>query len=409
MLSMTVRSFQKDSAKPIAFLPVYFGYERVIEASTYRAELSGKDKKSESMFDVFKIFSSFKHAFGQVRVNFGEAVILADFLDENLGGWQDPASVSSKDFINCCKTLATTLATNINTATAISPTNLVALSLLSTTRQSIEERRLIDQIDLLKNVATGCGSKGFSITSLDAHEILEEAIAITGLTRTIHKFGTIIAASPQQSVTLTYNSNNVLHLFVLPSVVCRFIRVNEAATRQALENFCEVLFPFLKAELYLPIMADDLSNEVSKVVTCLADLGILRKVGDTLEAPSPESREYNQLHDLSRMSDPTLERFYIVIALLLNDPEPSSRMLESAAAGIAEQLSVLYGINSPDFFERSLFATFLATLKQEGIINASDGRRAGLNSLEANTALTIDPDVRYNILQAVTNAPISDV
>ena len=46
MLSMTLSSFQRDSTKPIAFLPVYFGYERVIEASTYMGELTGKSKKT---------------------------------------------------------------------------------------------------------------------------------------------------------------------------------------------------------------------------------------------------------------------------------------------------------------------------------------------------------------------------
>jgi glycerol-3-phosphate O-acyltransferase len=49
MLSMTLRSFQKDATKPIAFLPVYFGYERVLESSTYSAELSGKETLQRPM------------------------------------------------------------------------------------------------------------------------------------------------------------------------------------------------------------------------------------------------------------------------------------------------------------------------------------------------------------------------
>src|SRR5688572_16556307 len=42
MLSMTIRSFLKHPQRPVAFLPVYFGYERVVEGSTYIGELSGK-------------------------------------------------------------------------------------------------------------------------------------------------------------------------------------------------------------------------------------------------------------------------------------------------------------------------------------------------------------------------------
>ncbi len=31
MLSMTIRSFLRHPQRPVAFLPVYFGYERVVE------------------------------------------------------------------------------------------------------------------------------------------------------------------------------------------------------------------------------------------------------------------------------------------------------------------------------------------------------------------------------------------
>jgi len=37
MLSMTVRSFLRDSRKPIVFVPVYFGYEKVLEGGSYLA------------------------------------------------------------------------------------------------------------------------------------------------------------------------------------------------------------------------------------------------------------------------------------------------------------------------------------------------------------------------------------
>src|SRR6187551_24188 len=45
MISMTVRSFLRHPQRPVAFLPVYFGYERVVEGSTYIGELSGKPKE----------------------------------------------------------------------------------------------------------------------------------------------------------------------------------------------------------------------------------------------------------------------------------------------------------------------------------------------------------------------------
>ena len=93
----------------------------------------------------------------------------------------------------------------------------------------------------------------------------------------------------------------------------------------------------------------------------------------------------------------TIERFYIVLSLLQNQPDLSQRELESASAAIAAQLSVLYGINSPDFFEKSLFSSFVGTLK-----NSPSSLQKAAESLEPAIAITMNPDIRHNILQAVS-------
>ena len=90
-------------------------------------------------------------------------------------------------------------------------------------------------------------------------------------------------------------------------------------------------------------------------------------------------------------------------ALLSKEQKPTQRDLETAASGIAEQLSVLYGISSPDFFDRSLFATFLTAIKEEFIIDRDLAPTERFSSLETRISRTIDPDVRYNVMQAVSN------
>ncbi len=49
MLSMTVRSYVRDPKRPVVFMPVYFGYERIVEGRTYLGELSGQPKQKESI------------------------------------------------------------------------------------------------------------------------------------------------------------------------------------------------------------------------------------------------------------------------------------------------------------------------------------------------------------------------
>ncbi|HTQ36558.1 MAG TPA: 1-acyl-sn-glycerol-3-phosphate acyltransferase, partial [Steroidobacteraceae bacterium] len=44
MLSMTLRSYLRQPVRPVMFVPVYIGYERVMEIDSYVRELSGKPK-----------------------------------------------------------------------------------------------------------------------------------------------------------------------------------------------------------------------------------------------------------------------------------------------------------------------------------------------------------------------------
>jgi glycerol-3-phosphate O-acyltransferase len=69
ILGMTVQSFIREHARPLVFVPVYIGYEKLMEGSTYLGELAGKPKQGESLWGILKSVRSIKRVFGQVHVN----------------------------------------------------------------------------------------------------------------------------------------------------------------------------------------------------------------------------------------------------------------------------------------------------------------------------------------------------
>ena len=437
MLSMTIKSLQRDATMPIAFLPVYFGYARVLESATYTAELEGKDKKNESIFDPLKIFSFFKHSFGEVTVNFGEPLLLRDFLDEHLQHWEEVDAISSRTFSQCCVALARQLATRINTAVAIKPTNLVALALVSSANLVTEERHLQRQIKLLMRLAVACGRPGYSLTSLNPEQIITEASSIFGLERREHQFTGFISASSRNLLSLTYNANNVIHIYFLPSLVARYILLHKTTDIRAVREFCLALFPFIQAEMFLPFEASEVEAEVLKSVACLSEAGLVLRQGDRLTATAegssyktaegslPAEGSLHQtaedsllataegslhkpaegsLSELSRISEPTLVRYYIIIALLMSDARVSSRRLEKAVLEIAKVLALEYGSNSPEFVDTSLYGVFLSRLKQQDLIateNAKLSPGPGFNQFEKLIAATLPTTARKHILHRV--------
>ena len=81
MLSMTVRSFLRDPVRPVVFMPVYFGYERLVEGETYIGELSGRPKEKESVLEpAARPCRSLRRKFGKVHVSLGEPIALDALL-----------------------------------------------------------------------------------------------------------------------------------------------------------------------------------------------------------------------------------------------------------------------------------------------------------------------------------------
>ena len=49
LISMTVQSYLREHSRPLLFVPVYIGYEKLIEGGSYTEELSGASKRKESV------------------------------------------------------------------------------------------------------------------------------------------------------------------------------------------------------------------------------------------------------------------------------------------------------------------------------------------------------------------------
>ena len=88
MLSMTVRSYLREPTRPVVFVPVYFGYERLVEGRTYIGELSGRPKEKESVLDAAaSAIPELRSRFGKVYVSFGEPLPLDPLIRKHAPEW----------------------------------------------------------------------------------------------------------------------------------------------------------------------------------------------------------------------------------------------------------------------------------------------------------------------------------
>ena len=415
MLAITLRSFLRSSRRPIVFVPVYIGYERVLEGRTYLGELRGQAKKKESVFDIFRVLSALKLPFGQVAVNFGEPLALADFLDREQPGWrQQPLAPDYRpNWLNeTTNTLARELTSGISAAADVNPVNLVALVMLSTARLALDETSLARALDRYKALLqTVPYSPGVTLTNLDGQAMIEHVEAMQMIGRQSDALGEIMRLDEPQAVLMTYYRNNVLHLVVLPALIACLFQNNPRIKRDQIERLVMGIYPYLQGELFLQWREDELPAVIQQWIDSLVEQQLLREADGQIHRPDLSSAEFVMLSLLSRSIIQILERFYMVAALLLNFPNGSqtAEQLEARCTVMAQRLSILHGLNAPEFFDKTLFRQFIQRLTAEQVLSAdAEGRLsyvAGLEDIAENTAKRVlSAEVRLSIRQVARSA-----
>lgn len=106
----------------------------------------------------------------------------------------------------------------------------------------------------------------------------------------------------------------------------------------------------------------------------------------------------------------TLQRYAITMSILSANPSINRGALEKESRIMAQRLSVLHGINAPEFFDKAVFSTLVATLREEGFIN-DIGDAIREHTMEVYTMLSdlITPEIKLTIesvsMPEETNTP----
>lgn len=414
MLSMTVRAFLRDPRRPVVFVPVYFGYERLMEGETYLGELSGKPKRGESIGDLLRAIPRLRERFGRVQVSFGEPLDLGTLLRAHSPEWREhPMRDEARPpwLAGAIDDLANTIMRRINAAAAVAPTNLLATVLLAMPRQALAEADLVRQVELyqrLLEAAPYCEDTG--CTTLDGAAIVAQGESMGMLERRRHPLGDILRMREQQAVLATYARNNTLHLFAMPSLLaCAFLN-NPAMPEADLQRLAWRIYPYAAQELFLRFPESQVAEVVERLLHAFAQLGLLRREerdGVVVWRRAPTgTAEAVQMSILAHTTISTIERFYLALALLVKAGSGTLTQdaLEQQCVHQASRMSVLYGLDSPDFFDRAMFRSFLDLLRRREFLR-TDGlarlvyEESVINPVIEDAQRVLSEQIRHSVLQ----------
>jgi len=409
MLSITVRAFLRDRKRPVLFQPVYIGYERLAEGSSYISELSGQKKKPESLADFRNVINILRKNYGQVQVSFGAPIRLNPLLERHAPDWAEQTLEPNERPVwlsGLIDELADKIVVHINAAAHVNPINLLAATLLATRKQALDEEDLEAMIGIYQRLLRMTAySERVTITDLTPGQVIEYGLDLGVVQRQQHVLGDIIRVDKNNAVLLTYFRNNISHLLAMPAwIACCFLN-NQRVRKTRVRRLTEAIYPFLKKELFLPWSPEDVPVIIQRCTDALVRAGLLGMSGDYLQRTPGGSDQTYYLRLLGNAMLQTFERYYITIAVLAKNGSGrlGRQQLEKLCSQSAQRISLLHEFDAPEFSDRTLFRQFIESLQELEILgtdsqgNLTFDRRLEIFAKDAK--LVLDKEVRHIIIQ----------
>ena len=399
MLTITVQTLLRGDSRPITIVPVYIGYEHVLEVATYANELRGAKKEKESLWRTIKAFFKLKKL-GFGYVNFGQPIPLNQFLNQHIPNWRDeiePTGSQRPHWLTpTTNLLAKEIMERINSSAAINAMNLCSSILLAADQCALTKVRLIEHIGyLIKLLNKVPYSDLVTIPDQTPEELFEHAKQMGKFIITTDEVGEMVGLTPEQAVLMTYYRNNIQHLLIIPAIVARILLKHNRISSQEVIEQVKLLFPLIKSELFLYHNDEQLTEYVNNIIATYAELNLINYSPDKLTL---NYLKILGLQLLASSSKDTLQRYMIAFSLLQKDPSISRATLEKEGRLIAERLSVLHGINAPEFFDKGVFSILVASLREQGYLDDKD--EANLPKIEIMNKI-LKPLITARVMQTI--------
>ena len=227
LLSMIMQAYREASFDDMAIIPIFVGYDKVIEEKSYLRELGGAGKEKEKIRDLIKSRKVLRKRYGRVYMNVGEPMLLKSYLASHEALIEEMTMSERRALY---RRMGYEIVNEINKVSVVSPSSLVATGLLCHYRRGISHDDLMDTLSEFHDYLAGREAR-FSSTFVNREKAFNDALRMFESSGLISRMGpeeedeedefeeTIYSVDEDRRLNLEYYKNNILHFFVSLSFV----------------------------------------------------------------------------------------------------------------------------------------------------------------------------------------------
>ncbi|MDX2499362.1 MAG: 1-acyl-sn-glycerol-3-phosphate acyltransferase [Deltaproteobacteria bacterium] len=156
LLSILMNAFKNGACKDMLIVPIYVGYDRIIEEKSYLHELGGGKKEPENIFQVFRARKFLKKRYGKIYIQFHEPISVNQLQSQQ---GQSLADMKSKERNAFIRNLGYQIINAINRVTVVTPHGLVAGAVLNFTKEKFSIGELFSVLETYMRFLTTQNAK----------------------------------------------------------------------------------------------------------------------------------------------------------------------------------------------------------------------------------------------------------
>jgi glycerol-3-phosphate O-acyltransferase len=173
LLSILISAFKSGACEDMIIVPIYIGYDRIIEEKSYLHELGGGQKEAENLFQVIRARKFLKKRYGKIYIQFHEPISLNQLLSR----YNQPlGQMTSKEKNSLVRNLGYRVLNAINRVSVVTPHAVVASAILNFSKETFSFSKLLDVNKFYLNYLTVQNAKLADTLVADRRRAFEQVI-----------------------------------------------------------------------------------------------------------------------------------------------------------------------------------------------------------------------------------------
>ncbi len=155
-IAMLINAYASGACDDLFFVPIFIGYDRVLEEDAYLKEVSGGKKSPENLKGVIGARKFLKKKYGKVYMHFDEPISIKDYLRQNS---IEITKLTEIERIQFSKRFGYKLINSINANSVVTPHGIIASAVLNCSMNSFNKKLVIELVNTYMSMLAFCNAE----------------------------------------------------------------------------------------------------------------------------------------------------------------------------------------------------------------------------------------------------------